>query len=70
MSIFIIRDKCRGYGVLASYPTQEKAESNLWRYAMRGGELVIEEASPADEVYYEASPADQVENFLFGGVQS
>jgi len=43
MSIFIIRDKCRGYGVFASYPTLEQAESNLWRYAMRGGDVVIEE---------------------------
>ena len=43
MSIFIIRDKCRGYGVFASYPTLKQAESNLWRYAMRGGDVVIEE---------------------------
>ena len=39
---FIIRNKCRGYGVLASYPTREQAESNLWRYAMHGGDLVVE----------------------------
>ena len=43
-SIFIIRDKSRGYGVFDGiYQTREQAKSNLWRFAHIGGELVVEE---------------------------
>ena len=45
-AIFIIRDKTRSYGVLDGiYQTREQAESNLWRFAHIGGELVVEEVA-------------------------
>jgi hypothetical protein len=45
-SIFIIRVKCSGYGVFDEiYQTREQAESNLWRFAHTGGELVVEEVA-------------------------